>query len=181
MILPRQYAITGVQENLSVIAQMLDRKTANDMSQVRVKSHPLSALKKALGSHLNGIVLLNSTSYDGSHLAPFHGLHLTSSDARDNALIRELRQQGMQYLAASCHNEEEIERANSVGCDFVTISPVEVASCHPQAVPIGWHRFEQLSALATMPTFALGGMSMEQLADAQRFGAYGVSGISDFW
>ncbi|WP_252724425.1 thiamine phosphate synthase [Vibrio hepatarius] len=179
--LPRKYAITGNEENLDVITQMLEKKCRAGMSQIRAKNHTLTTLKEVMGSKLTGIVLLNSASYDGSQLGPFQGVHLTSKDAQDTALIKDIKKAGARYIAASCHNEAELEIANSVKCDFVTISPVHIASCHPQATPIGWQRFSQLASIAKMPAFALGGVSVNDLATAQKYGAYGVSGISHFW
>ncbi len=181
MILPRKYAITGNEENLDVIAKMVSSKRAGALSQVRAKTHTLTTLKEVLGSKIGGIVLLNSSSYDGTVLHPFQGIHLTSQDATDMELIKDVRKRGAKYIAASCHNEEEISIANRVGCDFITISPVNIASCHPEAKPIGWQRFSELSALANMPTFALGGQSIHDLSVAQQFGAYGISGVTEFW
>ncbi|NOH69956.1 thiamine phosphate synthase [Vibrio pectenicida] len=160
---------------------MLEKKCRAGMSQIRAKNHTLTTLKEVMGSKLTGIVLLNSASYDGSQLGPFQGVHLTSKDAQDTALIKDIKKAGARYIAASCHNQAELEIANSVKCDFVTISPVHIASCHPQATPIGWQRFSQLASLAKMPAFALGGVGIHDLATAQKHDAYGVSGISQFW
>ncbi|RSD29700.1 thiamine phosphate synthase [Vibrio pectenicida] len=151
------------------------------MSQIRAKTHSLTNLKQILGPKLTGIVLINSSSYDGSQLGPFQGVHLTSKDAQDTALIKDIKKAGARYIAASCHNQAELEIANSVKCDFVTISPVHIASCHPEATPIGWQRFSQLAKLTAMPVFALGGVSADDLTTAQQHGAYGVSGVSNFW
>jgi len=179
--LPRQYAITNNEENLDVITQMLEKKCRAGMSQIRAKNHTLTTLKEVMGSKLTGIVLLNSASYDGSQLGPFQGVHLTSKDAQDTALIKDIKKAGARYIAASCHNQAELEITNRIRCDFVTLSPVHIASCHPEAATIGWQGFSKLAKLATMPVFALGGVNVNDLATAQKHGAYGVSGVSDFW
>ncbi|GLT16809.1 hypothetical protein GCM10007938_05850 [Vibrio zhanjiangensis] len=179
--LPKQYAITGNEEDLDIIIQMLEKNRTIEMSQIRAKTHSLTSLKRVIGPKLTGIVLINSSSYDGSHLGPFHGVHLTSKDAQDCALIRDIRKAGARYIAASCHNKKELETANRAQCDFVTVSPVHIASCHPEAATIGWQGLSKLAKLATMPVFALGGVGANDLTTAQRYGAYGVSGVSDFW
>lgn len=179
--LPRKYAITGNEEELDTIIKMLEKNHTNEMSQIRAKTHSLTSLKQILGPKLTGIVLVNSSSYDGSQLGPFHGIHLTSQDAQDRALIQDIKKAGARYVAASCHNQAELEIANCIKCDFVTLSPVHIASCHPEAATIGWQGFSKLAKLATMPVFALGGVGADDLATAQQYGAYGVSGVSDFW
>ena len=73
---------------------VLEKNRANEMSQIRAKTHSLTNLKQILGPKLTGIVLVNSSSYDGSQLGPFHGVHLTSKDAQDHALIQDIKKQG---------------------------------------------------------------------------------------
>ncbi|MER2497346.1 thiamine phosphate synthase [Vibrio neptunius] len=181
MFLPTKYAITSNDKSLDELAQLLALLGADSVCQLRAKSYSLSSLKQVIGSSVKGIVLVNSASYDGTDLAPFQGVHLTSKDLSDKALIQSVRHSGAQYLAASCHNEQEIELANQAGCDFITISPVEATNSHPDATPMGWPRFAELSKLANMRTFALGGQSKHNVEHAQRYGAHGVAGISDFW
>ncbi|WP_084720180.1 thiamine phosphate synthase [Vibrio neptunius] len=181
MFLPTKYAITSNDKSLDELAQLLALKSAGGLCQLRAKSHSLSPLKQVIGPYVKGIVLVNSASYDGTDLAPFHGVHLTSKDLSDKALIQSVRHSGAQYLAASCHNEQEVELANQAGCDFITISPVESTNSHPDAIPIGWQRFAELSKLANMPAFALGGQNTHNVEHAQSYGAHGVAGISDFW
>jgi len=181
MLLPTKYAITRNEKSLDELAQLLVLQGVDSLCQVRAKSYSLSSLKQAIGPYVKGIVLVNSASYDGSDVAPFYGVHFTSKDLSDKALIQSVRHSGAQYLAASCHNEQEIELANKAGCDFITISPVEPTNSHPDATPIGWQRFAELSKLANMRTFALGGQSTHNVEHAQSYGAHGVAGISDFW
>ncbi|QOU31316.1 thiamine phosphate synthase [Vibrio coralliilyticus] len=181
MLLPAKYAITRNEKSLDELAQLLALQSTGGLCQLRAKSHSLTSLKQVIGPYVKGIVLVNSASYDGTDVAPFHGVHLTSKDLSDKALVKSVRHSGAQYLAASCHNEQEIELANQAGCDFITISPVEATNSHPDATPIGWQRFAELSKLANMPTFALGGQSTHNVEHAQSYGAHGVAGISDFW
>ncbi len=181
MFLPTKYAITSNDKSLDELAQLLALQSAGGLCQLRAKSHSLSSLKRVIGPYVKGIVLVNSASYEGTDLAPFHGVHLTSKDLSDKALIKSVRHSGAQYLAASCHNEPEVALANQAGCDFITISPVESTNSHPDATPIGWLRFAELSKLADMPAFALGGQSTHNVEHAQSYGAHGVAGISDFW
>lgn len=181
MSLPRTYAITGNEENLEALSGMLKMRQPGELSQIRAKSLTLTTLKHELGHLVNGVVLINSSSFDGTEFIPFHGVHLTSADVKKDSLINEMRKFGARLIAASCHNEDEVHSANKAGCDFITISPVNVASCHPEAPTIGWKRFSELAALANMPAFALGGQQLDDLPVAIRFGGYGIAGVSGFW
>lgn len=84
-------------------------------------------------------------------------------------------------LGLSCHSEEEIHQANSLNLDYLSISPVLKTTSHPEAKPLGWEKFEALSALSQSPVFALGGVSEENLFEARKRGAHGIAGISSFY
>lgn len=81
------------------------------------------------------------------------------------------------WVSASGHTVLEIERANQLGVDAVLISPVLPTPSHPDAEGMGWVGFAALARLATMPAYALGGMSGACLAEAQAHGAQGIAGI----
>ncbi|WOD12147.1 8-oxo-dGTP diphosphatase MutT [Pseudomonas sp. NyZ704] len=84
-------------------------------------------------------------------------------------------------LAASCHNAEELQMANDIGADFVTLSPVLPTQSHPGAAHLGWERAAELVAMANMPVYLLGGLSSDNLECAQEIGAQGIAGISGLW
>ena len=105
------------------------------------------------------------------------GLHLSSS--RLSALSSRPIAADC-WLSASCHNLAELEQAAAVGVDFVTLSPVQPTTSHPQAESLGWSRFTELVRQAVMPVFALGGVSRQDRSLAQQAGAQGVAGIRLF-
>jgi len=84
-------------------------------------------------------------------------------------------------FGASCHDAREIERAKSLGADYVFLSPVRPTNSHPAAAPMGWQKFTSLAASSSMPVFALGGMSMDDLNTAWHAGAQGIAAITAFW
>ncbi|MBF7142779.1 MULTISPECIES: Nudix family hydrolase [Pseudomonas] len=85
------------------------------------------------------------------------------------------------WLAASCHGPEELELAERMGVDFVTLSPVQPTQTHPDAVPLGWAQAEQLIAGFNKPVFLLGGVGPGDTQRAWEMGAQGVAGIRSFW
>lgn len=81
------------------------------------------------------------------------------------------------YLAVSCHSLDELAHAQSIRADFATLSPVQETATHPNAIAIGWSSFSAWLKLATLPVYALGGMSPADLPRAFQAGAQGVAGI----
>lgn len=111
---------------------------------------------------------------------PAAGWHLTAEQLRQYApngrpFPRE------RWLAASCHNAEELALAARMGVDFVTLSPVQPTATHPEAVPLGWDAARELIAGFNQPVFLLGGVGPEDAERAGRIGAQGVAGIRAFW
>ena len=123
----------------------------------------------------------NSASQITNKLDYSHfGMHLISKDLHTESALN-LRKKYHGYFSASCHNEEDVLRANALHLDFITISPVNHTNSHPDAKPLGWNHFEQLSSLAQMPVYALGGMNIENMDIAKQSGAQGIAAISAFW
>jgi 8-oxo-dGTP diphosphatase len=81
------------------------------------------------------------------------------------------------YLVISTHDAEELEQAWQSGADFVTLSPVQQTSSHPEQPAMGWQDFATLMQQAKLPVYALGGMTHQDITLAQQFGAQGVAGI----
>jgi len=102
------------------------------------------------------------------------GLHLGSSQLR---AMRSRSFPHQQLLAASCHTQQELAHAASIGIDFATLSPVQPTATHPQAQPLGWDRFSAMAAQATLPLYALGGMQADDTQQAWESGAQGIAAI----
>ncbi len=88
---------------------------------------------------------------------------------------------GDYWVAASCHNEEELRQAKQLEADFVVLSPVASTASHPDAQPLGWEAFSQLCAGTSLPVYALGGMRPRDIVHARLAGAQGVAMVSGIW
>lgn len=111
---------------------------------------------------------------------PSAGWHITAAQLRKYASAgRPLP--ASRWLAASCHNAEELSLAEQMGVDFVTLSPVQPTQTHPDALPLGWEQATQLIAGFSKPVFLLGGVGPAQRQQAWDAGAQGVAGIRAFW
>ncbi|WP_296264656.1 Nudix family hydrolase [Pseudomonas sp. UBA6562] len=111
---------------------------------------------------------------------PAAGWHLTAAQLRKYA-AKGRPFPTSRWLAASCHDAEELALAEQMGVDFVTLSPVQATQTHPEATPLGWEQVQRLIAGFNQPVFVLGGVGPQQREQAWQAGAQGVAGIRAFW
>jgi 8-oxo-dGTP diphosphatase len=106
------------------------------------------------------------------------GVHLNSqllSATSHRPLAKKL------LVAASCHCGTEVTHANQIDCDFIVLSPLHRTKTHPEAVPLGWRNFFNLTELAKCPVFALGGMQPNELNQVFSHGGHGIAAIRALW
>jgi thiamine-phosphate diphosphorylase len=78
-------------------------------------------------------------------------------------------------VGRSCHSAAEVSRTVDEGCDYVTVSPVYPTSSKPGYGPaLGPDGLAELCRPG-LPTFALGGIVPESVAECLDAGAYGVA------
>lgn len=106
----------------------------------------------------------------GVHL-PTHGLPVTEVRRRYPELL----------VGASCHNLEELRRAEEGGADFAVFGPVYATeSKAPYGPPLGVEKLGQAVRAAKIPVLALGGITLENAAACLAAGAAGLGAISLF-
>ncbi|MGZ8143675.1 MAG: thiamine phosphate synthase, partial [Methylosarcina sp.] len=118
--------------------------------------------------------VLNEQATQFSALAD--GMHLTSRHLK----VMEKRPESYQWVAASCHNLQELLHAQDIGVDFAVLAPVLATATHPGSPPLGWDQFSDLVAQVNMPVYALGGMSESCSNTARQAGGQGIAGIRTF-
>ena len=107
-----------------------------------------------------------------------HGVHLNSKRLRALS-CRPLGED--LWVAASCHNAEEIAQAKRIQVDFAVLAPVLPTQSHPGAQTLGWQALRHLTEAANFPVYALGGLSRNHLPIAQAHGAQGIAAIRSLW
>jgi len=108
---------------------------------------------------------------------PKAGLHLTSLQLNDfNA--RPIKRGKL--LAASIHNLTELKKAQKLEVDFVTLSPIKLTLSHPKAQILAEEDVNQIMSCAQIPVFWQGGMQIEDMQNALKNGAQGISAIRGF-
>jgi len=184
--LPQTYAITAEPDSdLAKFLASFERLLANGARLIQLRAKHTTAerlrdlavairdLARAAGATLllNGHVdLVRELALDGVHLPVADLMQLNK-----RPLDRD------QWVAASCHDARELAHAATIGVDFAVLGPVQPTSSHPDATALGWQQFAELCAAASLPVYALGGLSMDDLARARDAGGQGIAGISAFW
>lgn len=79
-------------------------------------------------------------------------------------------------IAVSCHTREEVNQAAESGADFAVFAPV---FGKPGTIPAGLSRLHD-ACNATIPVFALGGITLENAESCMKAGAAGIAAIRLF-
>ncbi|MCB5188541.1 Nudix family hydrolase [Methylobacillus caricis] len=182
--LPPIYAITNLQELgesrfFAGLERALDRGFA--LIQVREKHLEQDALEQFVSHVLRKArpyqarVLLNG-SIDIARKLGVDGVHLSS----DRLLALESRPEGL-LCAASCHSQQELDKAGQLGLDFAVLSPVQHTLSHPGAQVLGWDGFARIAGGNALPVYALGGLQLSDMGQAWAHGAHGLAMQRAVW
>lgn len=172
LALPVEYAITdaagrGMPRMLADLERALERGLK--LLQVREPGLPegqrrLFAQQAIALAHRYECKVLTKAVFPGAD-----GLHVTATE-----LMRlSARPRGL--VAASCHTRVELEKAMALELDFAALGPVK------DKAAIGWRRFGEIAAGASIPVYAIGGLRGADREDAWRAGAHGVAMIRAAW
>ena len=185
MDLPKIYPITPETDIFEKLLTAITGSASNNFSvfQYRRKNLDESRVEEELDllepitTESNISVIINS--YHRSNLiSRFSGLHLNGIDLKDS---KKRPVEKNKFFGISCHDEEEIKKAEILDADYIFLSPVNKTSSHQNQKPLGWKKFSELTKETNLPVYALGGLEKEDLLKAERNGAYGIAGISKFW
>ena len=182
--LPSHYVISGDCGEAPSWLDTLDRVLARGerLVQFRVRldgaaRHSLARDALARCRRAGASMLINGTPDEVRGIGA-DGIHLTAAQLAECA-SRPLS--SAYWVAASCHNAVELQRAIACGVDFVVLSPVRPTASHPDSRPLGWPAFAEAAAMMTVPVYALGGMEAGDDGIARASGGQGIAGISGLW
>ncbi len=176
--LPTVMAITNMSENgEDAELARLEEAVAGGLRLFQIRDKGLPPIERAwfaqaayeMVRHSGALLFINDDEGLARSIGA-QGLHLTA-----NRLHRCWLRPDLEWAGASCHNEEEIERAIKLDLDYIVVGPVLCTLSHPDLPTLGWERFAELAALSPVPVFALGGMKMDMLEEAQEHGAHGIA------
>ena len=86
-----------------------------------------------------------------------------------------------QAVGASCHDLDDLRRAQALGCDFAVLGPLHPTASHPGAATLGWDGFVALREQVALPIYAIGGLTLDDLPAARGNGAQGIAAIRGLW
>lgn len=183
--LPDRYLITGEFQDLADFERRLRTALAQGLQLVQLRAPGVSeqdleplvhtALRLCQGA---GAKLLLNASPECARRLGADGVHL------NGARLWQLNERPLPaefWVAASCHDPEELARAQHLGVDFAVLSPIRETRSHPGLHGIGWGLFGDWVRYAKLPVYALGGVGDSDLAKARLQGAQGVAAIRAWW
>ena len=180
--LPPFYAILDdVEESLLLVNLQKILNRGIKLIQLRLKTVPSETIDKFIGQAYplckqHGALLLINSAVKNAEDFVVDGIHLTSRDLMSSFK----RPENKHWVAASCHDLNELQHAQTIGVDFVVLAPVLATKTHPETEPLGWAQFEKLVSQVNLPVYALGGLSETQLDSARQTGGQGIAAIRAF-
>lgn len=168
-------ALPGGSGTIEQLAQAVDATVAAGVRTVIVRDKhrpPDERAAVVAAAKSAGATVLLATDGPGDPLGA-HGLHLSARHerCRTPSLTRPA------VLGMSCHDVAEIERAATIGADYVTVSPVYPTASKPGYGPaLGPDGLAALVEACPVPVVALGGITTaDAVVECRGAGAVAVA------
>ena len=182
--IPETYGITGfAAEEYSRALERIESALQQGLRliQVRGKDWPPELFTRyardiVTRTHACGARVLVNADSGLARCSGADGVHLTARQLRDIT-----QRPDCALVGASCHNAEELRKAEQLGVDFAVLGPVLPTPTHPDAVLLGWAGLQQLVTDARIPVFALGGLQPADRDHALSSGAHGLAMVRGAW
>ena len=188
VLLPRRYMVTGL---FSSAAELLEKVSVQLGKGVRLIQFRAPWLQQRPYEHLAhelhhlcqpyGARLLLKGEPELLQEPWCDGIHLRSGQLQIPATQWQKYRRPGQWLASSCHDQEQLDQAVAAQMDFLTLSPVRPTQSHPGRLSLGLDRARELTALCPLPVYWLGGLGISDESLVVSNGAQGVAGTGAFW
>lgn len=151
--------------------------------QVRIEPEFASAAESLARSALGRIrdvdpdhrlpLFLNAPGVDAAHLG-YDSAHWREDEIPANTATVSAKPEQMR--SASAHSLDAVRRAERAGAGLVLFGPVW-RSLWKESRPLGLEALREVARGATIPVFALGGVTPERAAACLEHGAHGVAAV----
>ena len=126
---------------------------------------------------------LNSFMKMNDLISKSYGVHFTSSllkELNKNDLLKHFEKR--KVFGGSCHNEQEISLASSLGLNYCILGPVKDKLIDKKIITkgMGWDKFSNMAKKYSIKSYAIGGLRNEDFDIASKHYACGIAGISMF-
>ena len=178
LALPSVYALTHAGDmGADGIAVELDRLARAKPMLVQVREKNLGVVQRLDFARqvvervhgYGGQVLLNGSPAEAAAVGA-DGVQLPAA-----ALMACASRPDLPLVFASCHTEAELQQASRLGLDAVVLGSVKATPTHPDQVPLGWAGFGKLIQGSALPVYAIGGLNVGDMPEAQALGAQGIA------
>jgi 8-oxo-dGTP diphosphatase len=182
--LPNLYAISNVQElGEQEFMRRLEAALRKGLRlvQLREKNYSREALRELALKMLSLIRQHDARLFINADIELVREIGADGVQLTGTQLAGLRERPAVEWCAASCHNAEELRRAEALGCDFALLSPVLPTQSHPGAPHLGWENFAAIVAGSSIPVYALGGLTHDDMQTAWQHGAHGISLLRQAW
>ena len=185
MRLPSTYAISNASAmGVDGFLAALDRRLAGGgLEQLQLREPAMdgpsfAALFDAVAARCTAhrVRLLVNSTHPRTYWSLADGVHLSSRE-----LMKLQDRPSIDWCFASCHDAAELARAGELGLDAAVLGPVGPTASHPGGDVLGWSGFAAIAGAASLPVYALGGLTAGDLGAAHDAGAHGVAMIRAAW
>ncbi len=183
--LPDCYLVTPAPGDPEAFLKQLDEVLDQGIRLIQLRAKGMAeadykalAIEVCQRCHAKGAKLLLNGDPAWVAAVGADGVQLSSG------LLRSLDQRPLAknlLVGASCHNAEELQKAQQLGVDFALLSPIKWTKSHPEMEGLGWQAMQTLIDEVPMPVYALGGVSKADLVEAHEAGAQGIAAIRSLW
>lgn len=157
-----------------------------DLIQLRCKNAPPEEVRRVAAellpiTHAADVALVLNDHWDLAVDLGVPVCHLGQEDFFDagHTHVRELRgRAATPLLGLSTHAPEQARRAIQAGADYVAIGPVYATGTKPTARPVTLEYVRWAAANVTIPWFAIGGVTLDNLDAVLAAGATRVCVVS---
>lgn len=184
--LPRLHAITDdavlADADVGIKAAAIAAAGPAVALHVRGKATTAALLTKAAARFVSlagppeAAVILNGRP-DIARGVGAHGVHLGNGDLSVTDARTVL---GPGWIGRSVHGLDEAQAAVDEGADYLLLGAIYETASHPGRKPLGLGPLEAVARLGP-PVIAIGGITVERVAEVRAAGAWGVAAIRALW
>lgn len=174
--LPPFYLISNFYENNNFFINnsVFEEDFMIQLREPCLSEYLLKKLYKKLKVDFKKNILVNSRHVN--FLSQKNGIHYTENDLKN---IKSIDKKIIN--SASVHNIAGLKKAESIGLDFVVLSPVLKTRSHPKAKPMGWRIFKEMANQSSIPVYPLGGLTVSDLNTSLDCGGVGIGSQRSIW